>query len=138
MKALLGKLQQVGKALMLPIAVMPAAALLMSLGVLVNTFADKMAMPWMTEVGNTMITGADGILGFLPILFAVGVAVGLSGNSGAAGLAAVVGYMVLNSIVGMNAPAPDNPAWQVKIDQMGGPRRDYHRLGHRLSVQTIS
>lgn len=118
-KALLGKLQQVGKALMLPIAVMPAAALLMSLGVLVNTFADKMAMPWMTEVGNTMITGADGILGFLPILFAVGVAVGLSGNSGAAGLAAVVGYMVLNSIVGMNAPAPDNPAWQVKIDQMG-------------------
>lgn len=115
----MGKLQQVGKALMLPIAVMPAAALLMSLGVLINTIADKTAITWMTEIGNTMITGANGILGFLPILFAVGVAIGLSGNSGAAGLAAVAGYLVLNSIVGMNVSAPDNPAWQVKIDQMG-------------------
>lgn len=119
MKALLGKLQQVGKALMLPIAVMPAAALLMSMGVLVNAVAVKLAWGWMTPIGDTMITGANGILGFLPLLFAVGVAVGLSGSSGAAGLAAVAGYLVLNSIVGMNVSAPENPEWMIKLDQMG-------------------
>ncbi|MDA8354189.1 MAG: PTS transporter subunit EIIC [Firmicutes bacterium] len=116
-----GKLQQVGKALMLPIAVMPAAAILMSLGVLINTLADQFAVEgtWLTQVGDTMVAGADGILGFLPLLFAVGVAVGLSGSSGAAGLAAVTGYMVLNSIVGMNVAPPDNGEWQVKLDQTG-------------------
>ncbi|PTX55218.1 PTS system N-acetylglucosamine-specific IIB component (Glc family) /PTS system N-acetylglucosamine-specific IIC component (Glc family) [Melghirimyces profundicolus] len=121
MKALFGKLQQVGKALMLPVAVLPAAAILMSLGVLVNTVAVKMSMEgsWLNHVGDTMITGGNGILGFLPILFAVGVAVGLSGSSGAAGLAAVAGYLVLNSIVGMDAPKPDNGEWQVKLDQTG-------------------
>src|SRR5699024_1550009 len=74
---------------------------------------------WLTQVGDTMVAGADGILGFLPLLFAVGVAVGLSGSSGAAGLAAVTGYMVLNSIVGMNVAPPDNGEWQVKLDQTG-------------------
>lgn len=99
-KTFFGKLQQVGKAFMLPVAVMPAAALLMSLGVFINEWTAEGT--FLYRVGEVMQTGGGGILGNLPILFAVGVAIGLTGGAGAAGLAAVAGYMVMTEILGMS------------------------------------
>jgi PTS system N-acetylglucosamine-specific IIC component len=83
MKKLISKLQPMGRALMLPIAVLPIAALLLRLGQ-----PDLLDVPAIAAAG-------DAIFSNLGLLFAIGVAVGLAKeNHGAAGLAAVVGYLV--------------------------------------------
>jgi len=80
---IIGKLQPIGRALMLPIAVLPVAALLLRLGQ-----PDLLDVPAIAAAG-------DAIFSNLGLLFAIGVAVGLAQeNHGAAGLAAVVGYLV--------------------------------------------
>src|SRR5215213_6442317 len=83
MKNLLASLQQMGRALMLPIAVLPVAGLLLRLG-----------QPDVLDLAPIAAAG-DAIFSNLGLLFAIGVAVGLAReNHGAAGLAAVVGYLV--------------------------------------------
>lgn len=83
MKQILSGLQKVGRALMLPIAVLPVAALLLRLG-----------QPDLLDVAAVAAAG-DAIFSNLGLLFAIGVAVGLAReNHGAAGLASVVGYLV--------------------------------------------
>src|ERR671911_1016101 len=83
MKNVIAGLQPMGRALMLPIAVLPVAALLLRLGQ-----PDLLDMPAIAAAG-------DAIFSNLGLLFAIGVAVGLAReNHGAAGLASVVGYLV--------------------------------------------
>ena len=83
MKNLIAKLQPMGRALMLPIAVLPVAALLLRLGQ-----PDLLDVPAIAAAG-------DAIFSNLGLLFAIGVAVGLAReNHGAAGLASVVGFLV--------------------------------------------
>jgi PTS system N-acetylglucosamine-specific IIC component len=75
--------QMLGRALMLPIAVLPVAALLLRLG-----------QPDMLNIGPVAAAG-DAIFSNLGLLFAIGVAVGLAReNHGAAGLAGVVAFLV--------------------------------------------
>ncbi|MCH8615878.1 N-acetylglucosamine-specific PTS transporter subunit IIBC [Sphingomonas sp. SM33] len=77
------KLQPLGRALMLPIAVLPIAALLLRLGQ-----ADMLDVPFIAAAGNAIFSN-------LGLLFAAGVAVGLAReNHGAAALAGVVAYVV--------------------------------------------
>jgi PTS system N-acetylglucosamine-specific IIC component len=72
-----------GRALMLPIAVLPVAALLLRLGQ-----PDLLGVPAIAAAGEAVFSN-------LGLLFAIGVAVGLAReNHGAAGLASVVGYLV--------------------------------------------
>ncbi|MBM7703517.1 N-acetylglucosamine-specific PTS transporter subunit IIBC [Metabacillus iocasae] len=81
---MLGFLQKIGKSLMLPIAIMPAAALLLRLGQ-----DDFLGIPFISAAGNA-------VFGHLALLFAIGVAIGFSKDgSGAAALAGAVGYFVL-------------------------------------------
>lgn len=83
MKKLIPYMQQLGRALMLPIAVLPVAGLLLRLGQ-----PDLLNLAFIAGAG-------DAIFANLGILFAIGVAVGLAReNNGAAALAAVVGYLV--------------------------------------------
>jgi PTS system N-acetylglucosamine-specific IIC component len=83
MRSPLEALQSLGRALMLPIAVLPAAALLLRLGQ-----PDLLDIPFVAAAG-------DAIFAHLGLLFAVGVAVGLArDNHGAAGLAGVVCYLI--------------------------------------------
>ena len=88
----LGALQSVGRSLMLPIAVLPAAALLLRLGQ-----PDLLDIPWLAAAGQAIFDN-------LPALFAIGIAVGLTGGAGAAGLAGLVGYFVFAEV--FNAVAP--------------------------------
>jgi PTS system N-acetylglucosamine-specific IIC component len=86
-------IQQLGRTLMLPIAVLPVAGLLLRLGQ-----PDLLDIPLMAQAG-------DAIFSNLALLFAVGVAVGFAKeNNGAAGLAGAVGYFVL--VAGMKAIDP--------------------------------
>src|SRR5262245_25710390 len=83
MKRLIAALQPIGRALMLPIAVLPVAALLLRLG-----------QPDLLGIAAVAAAG-DAIFSNLGLLFAIGVAVGLAReNHGAAGLASVVGFLV--------------------------------------------
>ncbi|RKD21644.1 PTS sugar transporter [Caminicella sporogenes] len=77
---------------MLPVAVLPAAGLLLRLGA-----PDVFNIPFIMKAG-------DAIFSNLALLFAIGVAVGLAfDNAGAAGLAGAVGYLVLtNAVVTIN------------------------------------
>ncbi|MDE2305722.1 MAG: N-acetylglucosamine-specific PTS transporter subunit IIBC [Gammaproteobacteria bacterium] len=79
----LASLQPLGRALMLPIAVLPIAGMLLRLGQ-----PDLFDIAWIAAAGNAVFAN-------LGLVFAIGVAVGLAEeNHGAAGLAAVVGYLV--------------------------------------------
>lgn len=101
-----GILQQVGKALMLPVALLPAAGLLLAFG---NAFQNPAAISIMPFLDNHVIHAmakimeqAGGIIfSNLSLLFAVGVAVGLSGGEGVAGLAAIVGFLIMNVTMGI-------------------------------------
>ena len=84
MKLHLEKLQPLGRALMLPIAVLPIAALLLRLGQ-----ADMLDLPFVAAAGNAIFSN-------LGLIFAAGVGVGLAReNHGAAALAGVVCYVVV-------------------------------------------
>ena len=103
MKTVMSNIQQLGRALMLPIAVLPAAALLLRLGQ--PDWIESLAPAAIAEGGNLIaalhatlpfIAAAGGALfSHLGILFAMGVAVGFAREGhGAAALAGVVGYFV--------------------------------------------
>ncbi|MDX8360827.1 N-acetylglucosamine-specific PTS transporter subunit IIBC [Cytobacillus sp. IB215316] len=77
-------LQRIGKSLMLPIAVLPAAALLLRFGA-----EDILNIPFISAAGGALFAN-------LSLIFAIGIAIGLSkDNHGAAALAGAVGYFVL-------------------------------------------
>jgi PTS system N-acetylglucosamine-specific IIC component len=83
MKIGLSSLQPLGRALMLPIAVLPVAGLLLRLGQ-----PDLMDIAFISAAGQAIFAN-------LGLLFAVGVAVGLAkDNNGAAGLAGVVCFLI--------------------------------------------
>jgi len=83
MKSVVASLQALGRALMLPIAVLPAAGLLLRLGQ-----PDLLNIAFVAAAGNAVFAN-------LGVLFAIGVAVGLAReNHGAAGLAGMVCYLV--------------------------------------------
>lgn len=91
MKTILAGAQQLGRALMLPIAVLPVAALLLRIGQ-----PDVIGLvPFLAPIGPPIAAAGGAIFSNLGLLFAVGVAVGLAReNHGAAGLAALVCYVV--------------------------------------------
>ena len=83
---ILGYMQRLGKALMLPIATLPIAALLLRLGQ-----PDLLDIPFMAEAGNAIFSN-------LPLLFALGIAGGLSKDDAASAvLAGAVGYFILTA-----------------------------------------
>jgi PTS system glucose-specific IIC component len=95
-KSAFGVLQQIGKALMLPVAVLPVAGLLLGVG------ASKFT--WLPAiVSKVMETSGGAIFGNLPLIFAVGVALGLAKNDGVAAVAAAVGYLVMTATLGVMA-----------------------------------
>lgn len=94
MKFGFGKLQKLGKAMMLPVAVLPAAGLLLRLGQ-----PDVFNIPFMAKAGGAVFDN-------LALIFAIGIAVGLShDNGGAAGLSGAIGYFVL--VNGLSTINPD-------------------------------
>ncbi|MDX6302158.1 MAG: N-acetylglucosamine system or component, partial [Nocardioidaceae bacterium] len=92
----LAPLQKFGRSLMLPIAALPVAALLLRLGQPDLLGADGLG--W--ENVAAVIGGAgNAIFSNLPLLFALGVAIGMAKKAdGSTALAAVVGYLVFKGV----------------------------------------
>ncbi|GAA0393047.1 glucose-specific PTS transporter subunit IIBC [Paenibacillus motobuensis] len=104
-KRLFGILQRVGKALMLPVALLPAAGLLLGIGNMLISPEFLSLVPALDNsvihaVATVMMNAGQIVFTNLALLFAVGVAVGLSGGEGVAGLAAIIGYLVMNVTMG--------------------------------------
>lgn len=87
-KEAFGLLQKIGKAVMLPVSVLPVAGILLGVG--------SSKLSWIPQgVSELMAKSGGAIFGQLPLLFAIGVAIGLAAGDGVAALAATVGYVVL-------------------------------------------
>lgn len=89
-------LQKIGKALMLPVSVLPVAGLLLGLG-----SAHFSVIP--DIISNIMAQSGGVIFGNLPLIFAIGVALGLTNNDGVSALAATVGHVALLATMGVMA-----------------------------------
>ncbi|OLO04362.1 N-acetylglucosamine-specific PTS transporter subunit IIBC [Salinicola socius] len=85
---LMAGLQKLGRSLMLPIAVLPVAGLLLRMGQ-----PDLLDIAFIANAGNAIFSN-------LALIFAIGVAVGFADDdNGAAGLAGVIGYLVLTAVL---------------------------------------
>jgi glucose PTS system EIICB or EIICBA component len=90
-------LQKIGKSLMLPVSVLPVAGILLGVG--------SAKFTWLPPVvSNVMAQAGGAVFGNLPLIFAIGVALGLTGNDGVGALAAVVGFAVMVATMGVMAP----------------------------------
>lgn len=85
------EVQKVGKALMTPVAILPAAGLFLA-------FGNKLNYPLMEQAGQIIFSN-------LPLLFAIGAAIGLVGGDGVAGLSAVVAILIMNTTMGIVSDA---------------------------------
>ena len=82
-------LQKIGKSLMLPVAVLPVAGLLLGIGA-----AD---FGWMPEILSLLMKNSgDVIFANLPLIFAIGVALGFTENDGVSAIAAAIGRLTLS------------------------------------------
>lgn len=103
----LQNMQRFGRSLMLPIAALPAAALLLRLG------QDDLLGRFESLTTAAQVIGAAGGALFenLPLLFAVGISFGFARKGdGSTALAAVVGYLVLTNVFKVMAPLVLGPA----------------------------
>src|SRR3954471_16425499 len=108
------QLQRLGKSLMLPIAVLPAAGILLRLGQ--DDLLGQIKAPVIGPFFQAMSAAGGAVFDNLPLLFAVGVAIGFAKKAdGSTALAAVVGYVVVAAV--FKAMSPIVLAGQV--DQKG-------------------
>jgi len=89
-------LQKIGKCMMLPVSVLPVAGILLGVGSANFSFLPE-------SVSLIMAKSGDAIFANLPLLFAIGVAIGLTENDGVAALAGTTGYVVFLAALGVCA-----------------------------------
>src|SRR6188768_1389094 len=89
-------LQKIGKCMMLPVSVLPIAGILLGVGSANFSFLPE-------SVSLIMAKSGDAIFGNLPLLFAIGIAIGLTENDGVAALAGTVGWVVFLAAMGVCA-----------------------------------
>ena len=79
--------------MMLPVSVLPVAGILLGVG--------SANFSWLpAAVSQVMAASGSAVFGNLPLLFAIGVAIGLTENDGVAALAGTVGYVVFLATMG--------------------------------------
>lgn len=90
-------LQKVGKSLMLPVSVLPVAGILLGVG--------SANFSWLPEIVSQVMAQAGGsVFGQMPLIFAIGVALGFTNNDGVAALAAVITYGIMVKTMSVVAP----------------------------------
>ncbi|ATE56330.1 PTS transporter subunit EIIC [Actinosynnema pretiosum] len=109
----LAGLQRFGRSLMLPIAALPVAGLLLRLGQ--PDLLGAKGLGWI-QVAAVIGGAGDALFTNLPLLFAVGVAIGFARRGdGSTALASVVGYVVIQAVFKamspfvLDQPNPDKP-----------------------------
>ena len=117
-------LQKIGKALMVPVAVLPAAAIMLGIGY----WIDPSGWGANSQLAAFLIKAGAAILDNMPILFAVGVAYGLSKDKdGAAALAGLVAFEIVTTLLSTGAVS------QI----MGIPQEEVHAAFGKINNQFI-
>jgi PTS system glucose-specific IIC component len=89
-------LQKIGKCMMLPVSVLPVAGILLGVG--------SANFSWLPQsVSQVMAASGNAIFASLPLIFAIGIAIGLTDNDGVAALAGTVGFVVFLAAMGVCA-----------------------------------
>ena len=97
------QLQRLGKSLMLPIALLPAAGILLRLGQ--DDLLGQYDWPVLGPFFDSMSAAGGAIFANLPLLFAVGVAIGFARKAdGSTALSAVAGYVVISEVFKAMSP----------------------------------
>ena len=97
---ILGYMQKVGRALMVPVAVLPAAAILMGIGY----WIDPNGWGGDSPIAAFLIKAGAAVIDNMALLFAVGVAYGMSKDKdGAAALSGLVGWLVVTTLLSPGA-----------------------------------
>ncbi len=113
-------MQKVGRSLMIPVAILPAAAILMGIGYWIDPTgwgANNILAAFMIKSGSAIIDN-------MSVLFAIGVAFGMSSDkSGSAALTGFVGFTVVTTLLSptsvsllQNIPLSEVPAAFAKIN----------------------
>lgn len=140
-------LQKLGKALMLPVAVLPICGILMGLGYALA--------PGVMGVPGAATSGAAYTVGFLLVkaggalidnmawLFAIGAAVGLADNDGTAGLAGLVSFLMMQQllnpgVVGMVRHLEEGTATYIAFQKPATPSSAFWPLLWALPATTSS
>ena len=120
----LAPIQKFGRSLMLPIAALPVAALMLRLGQPDLLGADGLGWEMVAAVVGA---GGGALFANLPLLFAVGVAIGMAKKAdGSTALAAVVGYLVFKGVGDavspfvLPAPKPGEDQELINYGVLGG------------------
>lgn len=110
--SILGYLQKVGRALMVPVAMLPAAAILMGVGY----WIDPVGWGGSNALAAFFIKSGSAIIDNMSVLFAIGVAYGMSKDKdGAAALTGFVGFLVLTTLC---SPAAVSMIQKIPADQV--------------------
>ena len=110
--SILGYLQKVGRALMVPVATLPAAAILMGVGY----WIDPVGWGGSNALAAFFIKSGSAIIDNMSVLFAIGVAYGMSKDKdGAAALTGFVGFLVLTTLC---SPAAVSMIQKIPADQV--------------------
>ncbi|ANS41708.1 N-acetylglucosamine-specific PTS transporter subunit IIBC [Serratia inhibens] len=109
---ILSYLQKVGRALMVPVATLPAAAILMGVGY----WIDPTGWGASNALAAFFIKSGSAIIEHMSVLFAVGVAYGMSKDKdGAAALTGFVGFLVLTTLC---SPSAVSMIQKIPLDQV--------------------
>lgn len=118
--------QRLGRSLMLPIATLPAAGLLLRLGQADMLGADGLAknLSWLQPVADVFAAAGGAVFDNLPLIFAVGVAVGFARKAdGSTGVAALFGFLVYRAVTWTMSPiimGKPEPLSQEALDCLHG------------------
>lgn len=129
---LFGLLQRVGKAFMLPIALLPAAGILLGVGgaflsiaqldnppAIYTGLINFINIPAVTAVLTVMNEVGNVVFGNLPLLFAIGIAVGLAkSDKGTAGLAGAVGFLIMHTAISTMLALGATPLGTITMDNI--------------------
>ncbi|MGL4252128.1 MAG: glucose PTS transporter subunit IIA [Metamycoplasmataceae bacterium] len=89
---------KLSKGLMLPIAMLPVAGLFLGIGATIATQGQNAGIEGLVILGDFLKIPGDVIFGALPVLFAIAIAIAFTKDAGAAGLSALVGFLVFSGI----------------------------------------
>lgn len=103
-------LQKMGKSLLFPVAVLPAAAILMGIGY----WIDPTGWGANSPIASFLIAAGSGILDNIPIIFAVGLSFGMAkDNNGGAAIAGLVGFLTITTVL---SPGTVANLWGRELD----------------------
>ncbi|WP_343152433.1 PTS glucose transporter subunit IIBC [Buchnera aphidicola] len=97
LKNVFANMQKIGKSLMLPVSVLPIAGILLGIGSAHFSMIPKAISNVMAEAGGSVFSN-------MPLIFAIGVALGFTKNDGVSALAAVIAYGIMIKTLSVAVP----------------------------------